>query len=451
MHSLQQNKYMKGTLFQAGIIGTLVLSIVIAVLIFSGVIKLPGAKNSVQYSGTVTIWGTVRAEKMAEIIEAVNNQTKTYQVLYQEKDAATFEIDLVQALASQKGPDILIVQPSMIIKQNDKFEVTPFKSFSERDFKDLYVDIANLFLSPEGILAFPISVDPMVLYYNKDIFNREAIAIPPATWNELIELAPRLSEVSPDGTLIKSMIALGEFDNVTHAKDIVALLALQLGNPIVESKKTNSDDGVITQYKSVFNMSNEQGVQVGDSVLRFYTSFSDPAKDTYTWNKNIPDSQTQFIAGKIPFYIGYASEYTAIAEKNPNLSFDITRIPQIKDYPTKTTIGSLLGVAILTSSKNKGAAFDTTQYLTSSEYAPFIVEQLGTAPARRDLLSVKQSDSYNSVVYPSAIIAKSWFDPDQEKTAVIFKKMITGVVSGRYSIREAVNDFVQNLQDMLPS
>jgi ABC-type glycerol-3-phosphate transport system substrate-binding protein len=441
---------MKGTLFQVGIIGTLVLSIVIAVMIFSGVIKLPGAKNNVQYTGTVTIWGTVQAESMSEIIEAVNGQTKTYQVVYQEKDATTFEIDLVQALASDKGPDMVVLGPSMLIKQNDKFEATPYKSFSERDFKDLYVDIATLFLSPEGVLAVPISIDPMVLYYNRDILNREGIAAPPTTWNELIELAPRLSEVTPDGTLIKSMIALGEFDNVTHAKDIVALLALQLSNPIVEAKKVNGDKGAATQYKSVFNAPNEQGVQVGDSVLRFYTSFSDPAKDTYSWSKNIPESQTQFIAGKIPFYLGYASEYSAISNKNPNLAFDIARVPQIKDYPTKTTIGSVLGIAVLKSSKNKAAAFNTNQYLISAEYAPFIVQQLGTAPARRDLLSAKQPDSYNAVVYPSAIIAKSWLDPDPEKTAIFFKKMVTGVVSGRDSIREAVNDFVQNLQDVLP-
>jgi ABC-type glycerol-3-phosphate transport system substrate-binding protein len=442
---------MKGTFFQFGVIGVLVFSIVIAVMIFSGVIKLPGQKSAASFSGSVVMWGTISEQNMSGIIDALNKDTKTYQVRYEEKNPETFEIDLVQAIASQKGPDMVIIDPSILVKQNDKFEATPYENFSERDFKDLYVDIATLFLSGDGVVAIPISIDPMVLYYNKDILNREAIAIPPATWNELIELAPRLSAINQDGTLTKSMIALGEFDNVTHAKDILSLLALQLSNPIVEVKRVSRNGESTTQYRSVFNTQNEQGIQVGDSVLRFYTSFSDPAKDTYSWSKNLPESKSQFIAGKIPFYLGYASEYTDISEKNPNLSFDITRVPQIKDYPTKATIANVLGVAVLKTSQNKGAAFNTNQYLMSAQYAPFIVNQLGTAPARRDLLSVKQSDSYYSVVYPSAIIAKSWYDPDEIKTDQLFRKMITSVVSGRNSISESVNDFVKNLQDVLPS
>jgi ABC-type glycerol-3-phosphate transport system substrate-binding protein len=346
---------------------------------------------------------------------------------------------------------MILLDPGLLTKQSDKIIATPYSLFSERDFKDTFADQGNLFLSPEGVLAIPISIDPIVMYYNKDILNQKGIITPPLYWNDFITLAPKLSEVSqPSGTLVKSMVALGEYDNISHAKDILAMLMLQLGNPIVSTETKFADKVPYVVYKATFGQENSEGARVGESSLRFYTQFADPAKTTYSWNKSFSNSRDLFVSGKLAFYFGYASEYNAIRDKNPNISFDIARVPQVKDYPTKVTYGKMLGIAVLKSSRNQAAAFNTSQYLISPEYAPFLASTLGTAPARRDLLSVKQEDAYNGVVYPSAIIARGWLDPDSEKSDKIFRNMITAVVSGRDSVADAIETAVADLQDALP-
>jgi ABC-type glycerol-3-phosphate transport system substrate-binding protein len=443
---------MKKSVFQFALIFVLIFAIILAVLIFSGVIKTPGSKNTTAgLSGTVVIWGTLPEEKMLTIIDPIVKDAKTYKIEYVQKKESSYESDLVEALASNKGPDIIVLDPGLLIKQSDKIAITSYKTFTERDYKDTFASIGDLFLSPDGILAIPISIDPIVLYYNKDILEQEGVALPPQYWNDLISLAPNLSKVSPEGILTKNMVALGEYDNVEHAKEIFSMMVLQLGNPIVESQVKYRDKVPYLVYKSVLNTTNSDGIPVGESALRFYTQFSDPAKQTYSWNKSYNNSKSLFIGGKLAFYFGYASEFTEIQEKNPNLRFDIARVPQIRaDYPTKATYGKLLGVAVLKSSKNIDAAFNATQYLMSADFAPFIANALGTAPARRDLLSEKKEDAYNGVVYPSAIIAKSWLDPDATKTGDIFKRMITGVVSGRSTLSESVQDFVNSMNDVLP-
>lgn len=442
---------MKKTLFQVVLIGILIFGIIIAVLIFAGVIKTSSGKNSTAgLSGTVTIWGTVPRNKMLTIIDPILKDAKTYKIEYVQKSEATYETDLVEALASAKGPDIIIVNPGILIKQTDKIALTPYSNFSQRDYKDTFASIGDLFLAPDGILAIPISIDPMVLYYNKDILEKNDITLPPAYWSDLITLAPKLSSVSESGVLARNMVALGEYDNITHAKDIVSLMALQLGNPIIESTVKYQDKKGYLVYRSVLNTTNADGVHVGESVLRFYTQFADPAKQTYSWNKTFGSDRDLFIGGKLAFYFGYASEYAGIQEKNPNLRFDIAKVPQVReDYPTKVTYGNMLGVAVLKSSKNQAAAFNATQYLMSANFAPLIADALGTAPARRDLLSKKQEGSYNGIVYPSAIIARGWLDPDGRKTNDIFKQMITSAVSGRSNLSEAVGDFNNSLNDIL--
>ena len=443
---------MKNTVFQFVLIAGLIFSVVIAVLIFSGLVKVPGKKNpEANLSGTVVIWGTIPEAQMNAIIDPIGKSVKNYSVRYVQKNPEDYEDDFVQALASGKGPDMIVLDPGLLIKHSDKIASTPYKTFSERDYKDLYVDVANLFLGPDGVLAIPISIDPMVMYYNKDTLAAAGIAAPPLHWNEFLSLPATLSKVNENGTLTKNMVAFGEYDNVEHAKDIVSMLALQLGNPIVEAElKYTEDKKPYYTYKAVLDRTNADGVRVGESVLRFYTQFADPAKQTYSWNKTFPSARTMFISGKLAFYFGYASEYKGIAEKNPNLRFDIARVPQVKDYPSKNTAGRVLGVAVLKSSKNLDAAFNTNQYLVSAEFAPYIAGALGTAPARRDLLSVKQEDAYNGIVYPSAIIAGSWYDPDAIATEALFKRMISNIVSGRTTLSESINDFVNSLQDMLP-
>jgi multiple sugar transport system substrate-binding protein len=420
--------------------------------VFSGVIRVPGGKDSTAgLSGSVVIWGTIERDKMLVILDPIVKDVKTFRIDYVQKKESSYESELVEALASGKGPDIIILDPGLLIRQSDKIAVTPYKSFTERDYKDTFVTISDLFLAPDGILAIPISIDPMVMYYNKDILEQEAISVPPAYWSELISLAPKLSKVTPDGFITKSMVALGEYDNVTHAKEIFSMMVLQLGNPIVASEVKYQDKIPYLSYRSVLDKSTTDGVQTGESVLRFYTQFADPAKQTYSWNKTFGQSRDLFIGGKTAFYFGYASEYSQIQAKNPNLRFDITRTPQIRaDYPTRATYGKMLGVAVLKSSKNAPAAFSTTQYLMSSEFAPFIADALGTAPARRDLLSQKQEGAYNGIVYPSAIIARGWLDPDAVATGEIFKRMITSSVSGRSTLSESVKDFVNSMNDVLP-
>ena len=443
---------MKSTLFKVGLFGGIVFAILLAVLVFAGIIPVPGKDNiKANLSGSVIIWGTIPNEQMSKILDPVIKNAKNYSISYVEKRPESYEIDLVEALASGKGPDMVILDPGLLIKHSDKLYPTSYKTFSEREYKDLYADAANLYLSAEGILAVPISIDPMVMYYNKDTLSESGLVTEPKYWNELISLAPTLSSINSEGTVIKSMVAFGEYDNITHAKDIVSMLALQLGNQIVEPElKYDNDKKPYYTYKAVFDAQNKDGVRVGESVLRFYTQFADPAKETYSWNKTFQNDKNAFISGKLAFYFGYASEYKYIQQKNPNLRFDIAMVPQIKDYSSKKTIGKVLGLAVLNSSKNPNAAFDTNQYLVSQEFAKLISEVLGTAPARRDLLSVKQEDAYNGIVYPSAIIASSWYDPNAQKTEALFKRMIQSTVSGRTTLYESVRDFVNDLQDMLP-
>src|SRR3989344_2279980 len=107
---------------------------VIAVLIFSGV--LPGYKNERAQSGpvvSVSLWGTLSGKRMNGVISAINKENKSYRITYAEHTASSYENEVINALASGKGPDFWLISQDMVLKNKDKISPIPFAYYPERN------------------------------------------------------------------------------------------------------------------------------------------------------------------------------------------------------------------------------------------------------------------------------------------------------------------------------
>jgi len=417
--------------FQIGLIATFVIFAVVAVLIFTGAV--PGFKAPEGgYGGEVVIWGTLPKTKLAGPLDAFNQQNKSlFTVVYEEKDADTFELTLLEALASGNGPDMFLLPQDLVLKHRDKTLLIPFSTFTERDFKDTFIEEGELYTTPTGILALPFTIDPLVMYWNRDIFSSAGVARAPEFWDEFLTIAPTMTKRDDASNILTATIAFGEFANVTHAKDILAMLILQAGNQII---------GVDADGAAYAALSGSEGsrVQRTESALRFYTEFSNPVKPTYSWNRSLPESRDMFAAGDLAVYFGYASELADIIGKNPHLNFDVAPMPQIRDNTTKDTFGNMQALAIARNTSKPQVVFQAAFLMTGSEFVAAVGKALKLPPVRRDLLSVKQTDAYNSVFYDSALMARAWLDPNPQASYNIFKAMVEDVSSGKFRISQAV-------------
>ena len=120
---------------------------IVSVLIFSGV--LPGYKNQGKQKGpviSVSLWGTLPKSQINGVVSAVNKENKSYKIIYAEFPASSYENEVVNALASGKGPDFWLISQDMVLKNKDKISPIPFAYYPERDFRDNFVDISNLFI-----------------------------------------------------------------------------------------------------------------------------------------------------------------------------------------------------------------------------------------------------------------------------------------------------------------
>jgi ABC-type glycerol-3-phosphate transport system substrate-binding protein len=429
------------SIFRVVVLGIFVVFIVLAVLVFSGIIG-GGNGDRAGVGGEVVMWGTLDAQELDTLLSEVRIEySEEFRLTYVQKRASTFDRDLVEALASGTGPDLILLPENLIVRHDDKILPVPYESISERRFKDTYIEEGELYLRDEGILALPFVVDPMVLYWNRDIFSSEGLAQPPSYWDELFTLAPTLTKKDQNLTITRSAIALGEYQNILHAKDILGLFMIQAGDPLVAF----GDRGLESVLGDKHGFVEAPAV----SALRFYTEFSNSSKEFYSWNRALPLDRDYFAAGNLALYVGYGSESSLIEAQNPNLNFDVVRVPQVRDAGRFATQGSLTGIAVLKSSRNPQTAFYASFILTQPNTVTLFTNESALVPARRDLLSQRGVGATEEVFYNSALIARSWLDPNPEETEGVFQEMIENVVSGRSRLSEAISRGSANLDLLL--
>ncbi len=379
----------------------------------------------------ISVWGSVPQIEFDTIIagtEIYNNDLVRVQYKYvREED---FDAQFVEALASGTGPDLFILSSDKIVKHSNKILTLPYSVYSERQFRDDFIEGSEIFTTSEGVMALPIAVDPLVMYWNRNVFNESKITAAPKYWDEFYNLADKITSIDGALNVKQSAVALGEFTNINYAKYIVANLAMQAGTPLTiwEGKG----------LRSVFAESYNKPIIPAEAALIFYTEFSNPSKSSYSWNRSLPNSFNYFLGGDLAMYFGLASELRQIQLRNPNLNFDVATVPTAREGGNSVSFGKFYGLAITKASKNPNSAFLVSSILTARTGAAKVAEVLVLPPVRRDLLSVRQERAYSSVFFDSAIRARAWLDPDPEKTDGIFKSMIESITSGRSRVSEAI-------------
>lgn len=430
--------------FKIAILGIFVFSILFGLFSFA---TSRGGSGSGSSSANLLVWGTIDSEVFDSLYSnsTIKNQ-KSIEVKYVRKNAVDFQQDFVEALSDGKGPDVIILREDLMYQNRNKILNIPYKNYSARDFKDRFIENGEIFLAQDGIVALPIIVDPMVMYWNRDIFSNNQIAQPPKYWDEFYlndtgsALISKITKKDSNANILLSAVALGEWKNIVNAKEIFSMILIQTGSSIT----AREDDKVVSTLDKT-----NSSVSESQLATNFYTQFSNPTSATYTWNRALPSSLNMFLVGNLATYIGFSSELFNIKQKNSNLNFDVTYVPQIRNASKKVVFGHIYGASIVKQSKQTSAAFTFIVSLTEPAALKAAEVTSTLPPVRRDLLSDKPSDAYRTVFYDSALISRSWIDPDPVQSSETFKDMIESITSGKSRISDAINRADSELAEQL--
>ncbi|MEX2369125.1 MAG: extracellular solute-binding protein [Candidatus Paceibacterota bacterium] len=407
--------------FQIILMGVFLLAALAGVVIFASPGLLPGGSERPPVS--FTAWGEWEAETFEQLLDATgiagdDNVTISYRSVAPDQ----FEAQLVNALARGQGPDVVLIPHTKLLPLLDLITVIGEDFFPARQFRDSFVEGSEIFLSNQGVYALPVAVDPLVMYWNRDILTEAGYTTPPVTWDDVATYVPSITNSDNTGNISTAGIGLGTADNIFYIKEILSSLFLQINNGIVGQFL----DGELVSVLSEASAGNKSAA----SAVSLYTQYANPDTSVYTWNNSFNSAEEAFTAGNLALYLGMSSDIQRLRQRNPNLNFDVAILPQLSEGSSRVH-GLFYGFAIINQASNKAGILTILQELTSLDAQQAIATQTNFTPIHKGVLASGARDAYKQVFFQSAIITRAWLDPDPAATREIFADIIRDVTGGR--------------------
>ncbi|MCC7571969.1 MAG: hypothetical protein KO464_01100 [Candidatus Methanofastidiosum sp.] len=119
---------------------------------------------------------------------------------------------------------------------------------------------------------------------------------------------------------------MGDSSSIKNASDILSLLIMQSNGQIINETRTRAvlnDNAVL----------NNQSVNPGQNALNFYCDFYQPTSQFYGWSRAFGNDLDAFAQNRLAMFIGYFKDREMISQKNPNLRFGVSEMPNIANSP----------------------------------------------------------------------------------------------------------------------
>jgi multiple sugar transport system substrate-binding protein len=160
---------------------------------------------------TISTWaGVDEAAELQEIIDEINANTTEYQIEQAPIPADYYTVVKTQLAAPETGADLYWMdQNNMALKSEGVFmDLTECVADAEPetagDLNDYYPSVLAVNEYEGGIYGLPWIAQPVVVYYNTDLFDAAGVEYPTADWdwNEFIEKAKALTlDTDDDGAV----------------------------------------------------------------------------------------------------------------------------------------------------------------------------------------------------------------------------------------------------------
>ena len=419
----------------------------------------------------LTWWGTLDdPETFTEIISDYQQTHPHIKITYRKLREQEFEQELLNALAEDRGPDIVSIRNNAVVKYASKLEPLPAStrmaysitqkslgikeetfieirenpSITPIQLQNLFVDVVRDDVIIDGkIYGLPLSVDTLVLFYNRDLFNNASIPLPPSDWLTVQENIKRLTFRNQSGALVQGGIALGTSQNIESYADILSLLMMQNGAQMTVGRQAT--------FGLVPPTATDRSYNPGPEAVRFYTDFANSSKEAYSWNTDFPNSIDSFAEGRVAMVFGYHRHVQYLeAKRAGKLNYGIAKVPQIQAQGrTEINYASYWIQSVTQKSQYKNEAWDFIQFLTRHNQAKKYSEKTKRPAALRSLIQEQLTDDELQLFANQALTAKSWYrgnDPQAMESA--FGQLIETVRQGG-TMREAIEIAAQKIQQTL--
>jgi len=324
------------------------------------------------------LWGGAESEYIESMIQDFNSFQNSFTV---QGRSVPDPQKILLALAAGDGPDLTDSFSSLTASYAARNIMEPLDPFILRDGYDLtdFMPAALKSVSVEGrLFALPISVNLMMLYYNRDLLESGGYTNPPVTDKDLIKSALDLTRMDADGHMMVQ--GFPDFPELYYIEHMTYALGGDFGVP---GNLTPDNPGsrraleMVVEFRKAFGL---------DTVLLFnsesvYMTADDP-----------------FINGHQVFRIDgpwFGNHITNVL--GSDLNYGVASIPYREDYPDSMGSGQVQSSTFFIPSAaiEKEGAWAFISWLHESRQMAALSALMGWIPAR---ISALDSEALENVL-----------------------------------------------------
>lgn len=333
---------------------------------------------------TLTYWGLWEDSRaMQTVLSAFERENPNISVQYIKEDVKQYRNRLITRIKNGSGPDVFRFHNTWVPQLLPVLLPLSNDVMSGSDFKKQFYPVAQADLVKNGaIYGIPLEIDTLSLFVNSEVFQAASLSVP-TNWEDFAKSARTLTVKDETGKIKTSGAALGTFDNITHASDIISLLFVQNGADIKNLAKT---------------------AQASADALSFYTSFA--TSEGNVWDPTLDPSILAFAKGNLAMYFGYSWDVFTIKAINPNLSFQIVSVPHLPGR--NMTIASYWAEGVSLKSKHQKETLLLLKFLARKETQQKLFSEIsktrlfGEPYSNKELAELLKDNQY---VYPFVLQA----------------------------------------------
>jgi multiple sugar transport system substrate-binding protein len=336
----------------------IVVSSLVAASLLSGCKKEEKATQSEGKSSenvviTLGCWGSSPSETklLDDQIQAFQNDNPNITIKKQVQ-VGDYMQAIQSKIASKSAPDIYYLDVSLADQFISKGVIDPIDDYIDKeDVKDFYPNLLGGYQKDGKTYGLPKDYNSLVLFYNQEMFDKAGLK-PPTTWEELKEVAPKL-------TNDKAVALCLEND----AQRFGAFM-LQAG------AKINDGD------KAAFNTAE------GAKGLDFYYSFHKDGYAKTPKDLGVDWAGPALAQEKAAMVVAGAWIIPFMKDNAPNVKYGMVKLPKGEKEG-----GLLFTVAYVLNkdSKNKKEAAEVLKYLTGKDAMQMVATAGLAMPSRQSM------------------------------------------------------------------
>lgn len=411
---------------------------------------------------TLTMWSPIDDETaLKEAVNSYQSVNPNVTINYVKKDLADYETQSLNALAQGNGPDIWVIPNEQMQRHYQKLIPIPDNFFASAKVKITNSEYYKKTWAPiaykdnvidDKVYGVPFYMDTLAIYTNTKLWEAAHLAYRkanvnnpnfddslfrhgPTTWNDFISELPYLT--IKNGDRISQAGAATGTSLTPNSVDLLSLLMIQNGATMV-------DETAKAARFNTFRMDQKNNpIYKGTYALQFFSNFSNPTSQTYTWNDGIGDPYQAFMEGKVAMLFEYESFANVLKQNAPTLPYTIYAMPQVKGG-SQYNYGSYWPTTVTNNCKHPDVAWD---FITNAASKP--TGYIRSAKRTTALYSNTQY-SYYDVFLSQVMSAVDWPKGKYpEKVNGIMKEMINSVTTQKLPFQSSIDSGATAITDLL--